>query len=170
LSLSITSFALATNATWPFVTFDDFEARVDNLRKVLKTDLIGLSPLVKRSDRVDWEKYSIAQQGWIDQAWAQNEYLRVERATVYRNDQGTDEEAELEEEQVARAPIFPKIFRLDRESYESENDKESDETGEIEGFVDGNDRRKLESNSEDVGNLNRLVAGDYDKHAPLWQV
>lgn len=158
LSFSITSFALTTNATWPNVTFADFEARVHNMRIELTADLVGLSPLVKGSDREAWEEYSVAHQGWIEESSAQAEYLESERIAVHGYDPGEELEEE-DPEQNAREPIYPFIFRLEEES--DDGDDDSDENG---------DRRKLESTSDDTESLTRQVAGEYDLYAPIWQL
>jgi hypothetical protein len=59
---------MATNSTWPHVTVPDFEAWAFHMRQESTADVVGLSPFVTNADRVSWEEYSVAHQGWIEES------------------------------------------------------------------------------------------------------
>jgi hypothetical protein len=61
----ITSEALSTQATWPFVTVPDFEVRGLELNELSNSLMVGFSPLVPQGKREQWEMYASAMQGWI---------------------------------------------------------------------------------------------------------
>lgn len=68
LSLSITTFALSTNAIWPLVTLPHFEVNGAHANKVSSSLLTIFAPLVSASDpkaRQEWEDYSSKNLGWI---------------------------------------------------------------------------------------------------------
>ena len=50
-SLDMTSYALAGQVDWPFVTVPDFPIRGLAARQQMNADAIGLIPLVSKADR-----------------------------------------------------------------------------------------------------------------------
>ena len=66
LSNALTSYAMSTNATWPFVTLPQFDIRsTETFETAAGAELFMFAPIVHRDQKADWEKYSVAQQGWI---------------------------------------------------------------------------------------------------------
>ena len=78
LSTSITSYAKATNASFPFVTVPDFELRGSDLRVTSSSHLIYYCPLITDDNRLQWEDYAL-----------QNRFLAnsYERDTNFRTQQ-----------------------------------------------------------------------------------
>lgn len=70
LSEVLTSQAIQTNRTWPFVTLDSFEVLVRNTRLLGQSELVVLAPLVATSQIEAWNAYSNTHQDWIDQSFA----------------------------------------------------------------------------------------------------
>ena len=68
--MTVTSFALASQLQWPFVTMPHFEVRGQNLAKLSNSLMIGFSPLVQEDKRDAWERYATYQQGWIAEGLA----------------------------------------------------------------------------------------------------
>jgi hypothetical protein len=65
LSTEITSYALNSNSTWPFVTLPDFNLRVANKNRAGNAEMVIFSPIVKMKQKTAWEAYAISYQGWI---------------------------------------------------------------------------------------------------------
>lgn len=70
LSEVLTSQAIKTQSTWPFVTLDSFEVLVRNTRLLGRSELVVLAPLVHGADEiVSWNNYSNYHQGWLDESF-----------------------------------------------------------------------------------------------------
>jgi hypothetical protein len=67
LSTDITSYAVATNATWPFVTLPHFDLHTRVSESQLGAEMVIFSPIVKIDDKIAWEAYSMNQENWIAQ-------------------------------------------------------------------------------------------------------
>ena len=65
MSVTITSYALSMNATWPYVVVNHFDLRGQQLIELSGSSFVGTTHLVKRSERDQWEAWSVANQGWI---------------------------------------------------------------------------------------------------------
>ena len=66
LSNALTAHALRSNATWPYVTLPNFDIQsTDSLEERVGAELILFAPLVPRTERRAWEKYSMENQGWV---------------------------------------------------------------------------------------------------------
>ena len=71
LSKAITSHAIYTNAEWPMVTLPNLDWRIhgENTRSGRYSgstaEFIGFAPYVLPESKEAWEKYSVANQGWI---------------------------------------------------------------------------------------------------------
>jgi len=72
--VSLTSYAKSSDESWPLVDFPDFAARGWTLRQQMKSEALGLMPVVNGIDRADWEAYAIEKQGWVKEAreWERN--------------------------------------------------------------------------------------------------
>jgi hypothetical protein len=65
MGLTISSYALERNETWPFVTIPSFETKGGALIKTTKAFDVSLNVLVKEKEKALWENYSAANQEWI---------------------------------------------------------------------------------------------------------
>jgi hypothetical protein len=65
LSATVVSMARYTNQSWPFVTIPGFAIHAAKARSA--SDGIGIffQPLVKTDKRIEWEEYSVMNQGWV---------------------------------------------------------------------------------------------------------
>jgi class 3 adenylate cyclase len=70
LSVTITSYAKSTGATFPNVTLPDFEIRCSNSRVLSDTSVINYQPVVTDETRLGWEAYQIANRDHFDEALA----------------------------------------------------------------------------------------------------
>ena len=61
-STTITSFALATNSSWPFVTVPNFEAQARHIGKLANVEAVGFAPIVTAEKRQEWESVYVPQQ------------------------------------------------------------------------------------------------------------
>jgi hypothetical protein len=68
-SLQATSFALATNATWPFVVVPQFEAQARHAMDKSGATSLSLAPLMKGSQQAEWEAFSVQNQGWVQEGF-----------------------------------------------------------------------------------------------------
>ena len=66
MSITTTSYALDQKLTWPYVTIPHFGQRGDQILELSGALFLALSPLVPKNQLIDWESYSIKNQGWID--------------------------------------------------------------------------------------------------------
>ena len=58
LSEVLTSEAIHTNSTWPFVTLSSFEIYVKNTRGQASSELIVVAPIVTAENIERWNEYS----------------------------------------------------------------------------------------------------------------
>jgi hypothetical protein len=68
MSVSITSFALASESTFPFVTIPHYEQQSEHLLHLSGSLFLAYSPLVTETERPFWEQYSKNNQGWMSQS------------------------------------------------------------------------------------------------------
>jgi class 3 adenylate cyclase len=75
LSTSITSFALGTNATWPFVTFPKFEAQVRHINELAGVDTTAFAVVVEAKDRAEWEQKYVKENffQWVEESMTIND-------------------------------------------------------------------------------------------------
>eukprot|EP00934_Nitzschia_sp_Nitz4_P002763 Nitzschia sp. Nitz4//scaffold207_size38617//10//3538//NITZ4_007669-RA/size38617-snap-gene-0.0-mRNA-1//1//CDS//3329541587//2753//frame0 len=98
MALALTSYASASEATWPYVTMPAFEVQASTLRGRLNSEWVSLVTLVEEDDRQAWEDYSVEEQKWIS------------------------ESLEYADEEDFGNSIVPYIFRIDKETGESYRD------------------------------------------------
>jgi hypothetical protein len=67
---TVTSEAMMKNESWPFVTSDQFEVKAAHARLDSLTEVIMMSPLVKDTERSQWEEYSVYHKEWIKESYA----------------------------------------------------------------------------------------------------
>jgi class 3 adenylate cyclase len=70
MSLTMTFLAVDANTTWPFITFNNFEAMGYEAIKHTGANFVGYTPLVKHEDRQAYEEYSYEHQEWIQRGLA----------------------------------------------------------------------------------------------------
>ena len=70
LALVIQTYAINSNATWPFVTVPFFEEHILASRSLTDANGVLLFPLVDFENRPAWEKYSIEHRQWVNNSYA----------------------------------------------------------------------------------------------------
>jgi hypothetical protein len=88
MSASITSYAVATNSTFPFVTVPDFEVSGANLRTVSGTFVATWLPLVTDETRDAWEEYAEKNRYHINEAFEKDSQFRSQQDALYPNNPG----------------------------------------------------------------------------------
>jgi class 3 adenylate cyclase len=66
VSQSMTSYALGINATWPFVTHPNFGAISQTVLENIRARFVAWVPFVQPEERAEWEAYSVANQGFVE--------------------------------------------------------------------------------------------------------
>jgi signal transduction histidine kinase len=79
LSTQMTSYALYTNKTFPFVTLPNFAVRGADLRLQGKAMIVHWMPLVSDDNREEWEEYALANRHQIDEAYEADKDLRSQQ-------------------------------------------------------------------------------------------
>jgi hypothetical protein len=71
-STTITSNAISTNATWPFVTIANYEAQVRHIAKLADIQGLAFGPIVTSKQRMIWEQEFVPQNAnkWISESFA----------------------------------------------------------------------------------------------------
>ena len=77
----MTSFALANNDTWPFVTMNDFQQRAASAKGLSDAYFLELLPIVSDEERERWEEYSVANKGWLNEGREYQQRFNIEPAT-----------------------------------------------------------------------------------------
>ncbi|CAB9497503.1 Receptor-type guanylate cyclase gcy [Seminavis robusta] len=72
----------APNVTWPFVTMPDFERRAGRTAALADLFCILILPMVPAEQRVEWEHYAVANQGWRGEGLALQQGIPVEDVQV----------------------------------------------------------------------------------------
>lgn len=67
LGVAITSLAKQTNSTWPFVTINDFQQRVESTRRLSGAIHIQLLPIVEGDNVEKWIPYAQENKQWLDE-------------------------------------------------------------------------------------------------------
>ena len=68
-SLSMTSYVIGKGSEWPFVTIPRFEALGDHVMTHTGATAFSLVVLVNGTQRMEWEEYSVANQGWMQDSY-----------------------------------------------------------------------------------------------------
>jgi hypothetical protein len=85
LSTSVTSFALASNATWPFVIVPNFEAQVRHINELAGVNRTAFAVVVEAKNRAMWEQKYVPQNYliWLEESRKINELFNPKsNATV----------------------------------------------------------------------------------------
>jgi hypothetical protein len=72
MATAITSYALDTKQTFPFVTIPHFEIRGSDLRVQADAAIIHWMPLVTDETRIAWEEYALAERYQIDEGFQED--------------------------------------------------------------------------------------------------
>lgn len=67
--VTMLSFARATNASWPFVTFPNFEVRASKIRALSKAVYLSNYVRVSGEQREDWEAYADENNAWLNESF-----------------------------------------------------------------------------------------------------
>jgi hypothetical protein len=78
LSQVLTSEAIKKGNQWPFMTLSSFEVYVRNTRTQGSSELVVVAPFVAPDQIEDWNQYSNANQGWIDESFQEYETGRLD--------------------------------------------------------------------------------------------
>jgi len=84
LSVGITSIAVATNQSFPFVTVPDFELRGANFRIDSGAQFVIYMPLITDTTRTQWEQYAENNRFQIDKAFKNDERYRTQQDAYLR--------------------------------------------------------------------------------------
>jgi hypothetical protein len=76
MATAITSYALDTKQTFPFVTVPNFEIRGSDLRVQADAIIVHWLPLVTDETRTAWEEYALTNRAQIDEAFEQDTIRR----------------------------------------------------------------------------------------------
>jgi hypothetical protein len=63
---------------WPFVTLSSFQERSATARSLSGALFVSLNPVVKDTDRAEWEKFLVKNSGWIPEGFEYQEDLEVD--------------------------------------------------------------------------------------------
>jgi len=67
MGVVLTSKALSTDATWPFVTLPYFDSIAKQAMNMSGMEVLAFAPLVIEQEKVAWEAYAKANQAWVTQ-------------------------------------------------------------------------------------------------------
>jgi hypothetical protein len=92
MATAITSYALDTKQTFPFVTVPNFEIRGSDLRVQADSLTVQWMPLVTDETRTAWEAYSLTNRAQVDDAFEQDTKRRKMQDDEFglTNSSGTD--------------------------------------------------------------------------------
>lgn len=97
LAAELTSYAIVSNSTWPFVTMPNFEVNANHAREQTATEVLLVSNIVTADKRAEYEAYTAQNQWWIEESRNLNLKDSVNRDnTVY-----------------IQGPILPFIYEVD---------------------------------------------------------
>ena len=99
LSTEITSYALESNSTFPFVTLPEFELKGSHLRQQSGSHIVHWLPLVTDDKREDWEEYASEKRGHIQESFQRDGYYRTQQDRRLGMGGNTSQRALQEQEQ-----------------------------------------------------------------------
>ncbi|KAL7564170.1 hypothetical protein ACA910_021144 [Epithemia clementina (nom. ined.)] len=65
MAITIASYSLASNVSWPFITMPHFEQRGTRNNELSKALQLSLVPLLLKDLKAEWEDYAAQSQGWV---------------------------------------------------------------------------------------------------------
>lgn len=95
--VSLTSYGLETEDSWPMISIPDFAVRSWTTRQEMQAETLGILPIVTSDQRQDWESYVLENHEWIEQArsWEKDN----------RNASNSHNRSLLEDSSMNRQPI-----------------------------------------------------------------
>lgn len=84
---TFTSYALATNSSFPFVTLPNYAVRGQDMRIASESYIVHWLPLVTNETREDWEKYSYENRGIFDDELSEDVRFRTQQDDAYFRNQ-----------------------------------------------------------------------------------
>jgi hypothetical protein len=112
-SQQITSYALHSNSTWPFVTLPDFERHAVYTLKLAEVVALLTFPIITAETRAEWQTYSVANQGWLAEGLSIQQAIEDEETLNFL--QGQFEKGNVTEERTvleARTRITPVVYKV----------------------------------------------------------
>jgi hypothetical protein len=70
IAVAYVSHAQANNDTWPFVTLPHFALKMTKVLPLSDAFVLSMVPIVTPKQRADWEAYSVAHDGWVNENMA----------------------------------------------------------------------------------------------------
>jgi hypothetical protein len=70
IAVAYVSHARANNDTWPFVTLPDYALQITKVLPLSDAFVLSMVPIVTPKQRADWEAYSVAHDGWVNENMA----------------------------------------------------------------------------------------------------
>ena len=121
LSISLTSYAQAMSASWPYVSLPDFELRAFAAMHITNSSTVAFSPLIKNETRSAWESYASRQMKAMDEqeqrrgvVTTRGGLFNKERRSLFRyND---DREMVIETNDGPYSPIWQVTTRCEKEA------------------------------------------------------
>jgi hypothetical protein len=111
LSASVTASAQMTNSVFPYLTQDYFEISggyVDGLGGIMAT---AFAPIVEAEEVAEWESYSVANQGWIEEAANIKMDHPGHRDPMHGTIQDHEDDRRLVEDGASSSGITPYIWK-----------------------------------------------------------
>lgn len=121
-SLQITSHAISSNSTFPFVTLPDFERHATYTLQLAEVVALLTFPIITQETRADWEAYSRANQGWLVEGLSIQHSAGNDEDAVARL-QGEFDKGEIVDEDAideANYQISPVIYKVKPGTTEAE--------------------------------------------------
>lgn len=164
--LSLTSSAIQTNQTFPFVTFSDFEARATANRVICNSEYIGLYPYVNAENRQAWEEYTtqLENLAWLDESMAYQE--------AFKKEHGRTVGARAPQRTLQASAAFFADNGQDRWMQEEAGDQDGLGTNEVNATFDGplGISPVLFTYGSDDSEFLFIVDDTEDHYYPMWQV
>ena len=150
---TITSYAIGTNATWPFVTIPQMEHRCSHLLNLADTLTIAFAPIVHAQDRNEWENEFVpANVGWAEESFA---YLET---TQYTSESHTINDPSKKQEGGDGGDGGDGVSSKPPPTYEGMPD-----------YSRGYSKQILSFGITPLGSLGPLVITDDGPYMPWWQ-
>ena len=126
-STQITSHAISSNSTFPFVTLPDFERHATHTLQLAEVVALLVFPIVTAETRQEWEAYSRANQAWLVEGLALQGASGGDEEALGRL-QGEFDKGNIVEEGAidpAQYQITPVIYKVKPGSTEAEYEDSS---------------------------------------------
>ena len=92
-----TSASSSSSSSWPFVTLNNFQQRAASAKSLSSAYFLELLPIVSEENREQWEQYSVANKGWLNEGREYQERFNLGAVSGG----GDDRQRVLQEEEEA---------------------------------------------------------------------